>query len=234
MTGMENNFPDPLEHEAKRYSPFLRWMITRIFGFLLWIPLLNRLFRRSFSMLCMYIALLHRNEEYHLVYKFLLQILRSPVYNKESKKDQWWFFMRLTVAMMQEQQIHSLLINPDLEHALIDLGKNGPGEKIGYNIAYSFVGYSLWYFEQAEVSEAIEMVKTASLADESWGYPEYLHGWYGLFVGSEDSVEHFSKAVKIDWNFLHRMRRDRTCQQFPQVIKKVNSQVLVANSSNQS
>jgi len=87
MTGMENNFPDPLEHEAKRYSPFLRWMITRIFGFLLWIPLLNRLFRRSFSMLCMYIALLHRNEEYHLVYKFLLQILRSPVYNKESKKD---------------------------------------------------------------------------------------------------------------------------------------------------
>ena len=133
---------------------------------------------------------------------------------------------------MQEQQICQLIINPDLENNLIELGKSGPGEPIGYNVSYSFVGYSLWLFERARIDEAMDMVRKAALADPKWGYPEYLLGWYGLFMGAEDSIEHFSKAISMDWNFLQRMRKDKTCRQFPELIKEVSKRVVISNKNN--
>lgn len=210
---------------------FLRWLIIRILAFFIYFPLLGRLVRRSFPFICLYVALLHQNNDYQGLYNILLKVLNGPTFRQDSRKHYWWFFMRLVISLMQEQQIRHLIINPDLEEQLIELGRRGPGDKKGYNVAYSFVGYSLWLFERAEINEAIDMVSLAAKADAQWGYPEYLLGWYGLFVGGEDSVEHFSKAVHIDWNFLHRMRRDRTCQQFPELLKEVNRNVLVVSKT---
>ena len=230
-----NDFnPFPLPSEIINKPNIFRWLLARSISFLLYFPLLGGLLRHSFSLVCFQIALLHQNGEYQRMYHLLAQILQSNAYRSAGKENYWWFFMRLIVAFMQEQQIRQLLINPMLEEQLITLGNSGPGEKRGYNVAYSFVGYSLWLFERALVQEAIEMIKIATTADPSWGYPEYLHGWYGLFVNNVDSVSHFSNAVHIDWNFLHRIHHDRTCQQFPEIIKEVNKKVLVAEPSNKS
>jgi hypothetical protein len=90
------------------------------------------------------------------------------------------------------------------------------------------VGYSLWLFERGDVQGAINMIQIAVLADETWGYPEYLHGWYGLFTRGVDSVTHFTRAVQIDWSFLQRMKHDKTCRQHPEVLKEVQKRTLVS------
>ncbi len=115
-----------------------------------------------------------------------------------------------------------------LEDSLIMLGSTGPKPWIGYDIAYAFVGYSLWIFERGDVQGAINMIKVSIDADDTWGYPEYLLGWYGLFTNNVDSVEHFTRAVQIDWSFLQRMKHDRTCRQHPEILKEVQKKTLVS------
>ncbi|MDB6096402.1 MAG: hypothetical protein JWM09_680, partial [Francisellaceae bacterium] len=67
-------------------------------------------------------------------------------------------------------------------------------------------------------------------SDNKWGYPEYILGWYGLFSNNVDSVLHFSKAVAIDWNFLQRIKHDRICQKFPDIVHQVQQKVIVAKT----
>lgn len=218
----------PYGNPAAKKRTAAKWLLMKFLGLLFFIPLLGHALLRLFTVDCLYVALLHQYGNQSRLYTFLHRILKSGAFRRKGKHHYWWFFMRLIVAFLQEEQIHHFLINPDLEEELITLGKMGPGKRTGYNVAYSFVGFSLWLFERGLIHDAINMVAIAAEADQAWGYPEYLHGWYGLFIGGEGSEQHFTKAVIIDWSFLHRMRRDRTCQQFPDMIKKVSQQVLVS------
>jgi hypothetical protein len=136
--------------------------------------------------------------------------------------------MRFAVAIAQERQINWVLRDVVLEDNLTLLGSLGPRPLKGYDVAYSFVGYSLWLFERGDVWGAISMVKIAEQADETWGYPEYLHGWFGLFTAGVDSVEHFARAVHIDWSFLQRMKQDKTCREHPDVLHEVQKRTLVS------
>jgi hypothetical protein len=204
-------------------------VLGNLLGFLLLSPLIGNLFCRSFSLVCLYVALLEQEHKYKNIYDALFKILQGKPYRSEKKIYYWWFLLRLMVAFMQEQQIRQFLIYPDLEDNLINLGLNGPGKKEGYNVAYTFVGFSLWMFERGQIAKSLDMIKIAAEADKSWGYPEYLYGWFGLFAEGVDSVLHFSNAVHTDWNFLHRMRKDKTCQQHPEIIKEVSNRVIVSN-----
>lgn len=49
----------------------------------------------------------------------------------------------------------------------------------------------------------------------------------GLFTLDVDSANPFAGAVQIDWSFLQRMKRDRTCRQHPEVLKEVQRRTLV-------
>ena len=104
----------------------------------------------------------------------------------------------------------------------------GPKPWKGYDVAYAFVGYSLWLFERGDIQGAINMIQIGIEADETWGYPEYLFGWYGLFTGGVDSVAHFARAVQIDWSFLQRMKQDKTCRQHPELLKEVQRRTLIS------
>src|SRR5262249_52877946 len=128
----------------------------------------------------------------------------------------------------QERQINWLIRDVVLEDNLTLLGSLGPRPFMGYDVAYAFVGFSLWAFERGDVLGAINLVKTAEQADLTWGYPEYLHGWYGLFTTGIDSVEHFSRAVQIDWSFLQRMKHDKTCLAHPDVLHEVQKRSIVS------
>lgn len=190
-------------------------------------PLLGKWIRRSFRMVC--IALSHyRNQgDYMSLYKLLIIVLLSTNFRK-ARNYRWWYLMRFGIAIAQERQIHWLVRDVVLEDNLILIGSLGPKPWKGYDVAYVFVGYSLWLFERGDIQAALNMIQIAVQADDSWGYPEYLLGWYGLFTRGVDSVSHFAKAVQIDWSFLQRMRQDKTCQQYPDLVREVQKKTLVS------
>jgi hypothetical protein len=191
------------------------------------LPLLGRFFRRSFSLVSYALSYRRRKGDYRELYRLLTDCLAGTVFRNDLSH-RWWYLMRFGVAVAQERQINWLIRDIVLEDNLILLGSLGPRPLKGYDVAYSFVGYSLWLFERGDVWGAINMVKLAEQADETWGYPEYLHGWYGLFTNGVDSVEHFARAVHIDWSFLQRMKQDKTCRQHPEVLHEVQKRTLVA------
>jgi hypothetical protein len=190
------------------------------------VPVIGPLLQHSFTIVCCALGRLRRKRDYHGLYDLLIGCLSHSVFKHKGYR--WWYLMRFAVAIAQERQINWLVRDIVLEDNLILLGSLGPRPLTGYDVAYSFVGYSLWLFERGDILGAINMIKIAEQADETWGYPEYLHGWYGLFTRGVDSVEHFTRAVHIDWSFLQRMKQDRTCRDHPDVLHEVQKRTLVA------
>lgn len=231
---LEENVPHDRKVDYPVFNFVHRWptlamVIAKCANGIMLAPGLRYTIFRSFNMICLYIAVMHKRQNFHHMYKLMLTVLSYQYWREPAQAKQWWFLMRLFVALLQEQQIYFLRFHPKLEEELIRLGFEGPAPVEGYDVSYSYVGFALWKFERAEIHEAINLIKTAVLADSSWGYPEYLYGWFGLFTSDVDSVEHFSKAIQLDWSFFHRLKRDKVCQQFPEILKAVNKRVLVQN-----
>ncbi len=191
------------------------------------LPVIGRILACSFTIVCCAIGRLRKEQDYYKLYNLLLDCLSRHTFKKR-KSYQWWYLMRFAVAIAQERQINWLIRDMTLEDNLILLGSLGPRPLKGYDVAYAFVGYSLWLFERGDVVGALNLVQIAEQADETWGYPEYLHGWYGLFTRGVDSVTHFTRAVHIDWSFLQRMKHDKTCRKHPNVLHEVQKRTLVA------
>jgi len=207
--------------------PGIMGKVVDFFSYGVWLPVIGRLFRCSFFVVCCALNRYRRKGAYGKFYQLLLECLSRPTF-RGNRAYQWWYLMRFGVAVAQERQIHWLIRDVVLEDNLTLLGNLGPRPLQGYDVAYSFVGYSLWLFERGDIWGAINMVKLSQQADETWGYPEYLHGWYGLFTTGVDSVDHFSRAVHIDWSFLQRMKHDKTCRQHPTVLHEVQRRSLVS------
>jgi hypothetical protein len=191
------------------------------------LPVIGRIFRHSFSLVSCALNRFRRKGDYVGLYQLLASCLTSSSFRKNPSYH-WWYLMRFGVAIAQERQINWLIRDIALEDNLILLGSLGPRPLKGYDVAYSFVGYALWLFERGDVWGAINLIKLAEQADETWGYPEYLHGWFGLFTTGVDSVEYFSRAVHIDWSFLQRMKQDKTCRQHPDMLHEVQKRILIS------
>lgn len=214
-----------------RYPPFIRKMgfMGRLSEFLslgIRFPIIGRFIQKSFPLVCMAVNRLRRKGDYVGLYSLIISILLSSNFRKKQIY-RWWYLMRFSIAVAQERQINWLIRDLILEDNLIIIGSLGPKPWTGYDVSYTFVGYSLWLFERGDIQGAINMIRVAVQADETWGYPEYLHGWYGLFTEGVDSVEHFTHAVQIDWSFFQRMRQDKTCQNHPEILKEVQKRTLV-------
>lgn len=215
-----------------RYPPYLQlkgpvgFMIA-ISSYLLKFPFFGKILKRSFPTICIALSRFRQKGDYVGLYGLLMDSLLAQTFRKQ-KSYRWWYLMRFGVAVAQERQINWLIRDLILEDNLILVGSLGPKPWKGYDVAYSFVGYSLWLFERGDIQGALNMIQIAVQADETWGYPEYLHGWYGLFTIGVDSVSHFTRAVQMDWSFLQRMKQDKTCKQHPEVLREVQKRTLVA------
>lgn len=207
--------------------PGIVGVVTESLSYGVRIPVIGLLLRQSFTIVCCALGRLRRKRDYEGLYDLLVLCLEDGVFRKHQGY-RWWYLMRFGVAIAQERQINWLVRDIVLEDNLALLGSLGPRPLKGYDVAYSFVGYSLWMFERGDVLGALNLIKIAEDADETWGYPEYLHGWYGLFTQGVDSVSHFTRAVHIDWSFLQRMKNDRTCREHPDVLHEVQKRTLVA------
>lgn len=211
-------------------SPQMHGSISRItafFSYGIMLPVVGRLLCHSFMVVCCALGRFRRKGDYAALYGLLINCLTRGYFRHE-RSYRWWYLMRFSVAVLQERQINWLVRDVILEDNLILVGSLGPRPLKGYDVAYSFVGYSLWLFERGDIWAAISMVKVAEQADPTWGYPEYLHGWYGLFTTGVNSVDHFARAVQIDWSFLQRMKQDRTCRAHPSLLHEVQKRTLVS------
>lgn len=227
--GDHRTYKDLIQNRFPPYialNNFQGWILG-ILSYGINFPFIGRFLKRSFPILCISIGRLRKRGDFPRLYALLIETLLSNTYRKKTPY-RWWYLMRFGVAVAQERQINWLIRDLILEDNLILIGSLGPKPWKGYDTAYAFVGYSLWLFERGDIQGAINMIHIAVRADETWGYPEYLHGWFGLFTSGVDSISHFTKAVQIDWSFLQRMKQDRTCQQHPEVLREVQKRTLVA------
>lgn len=206
-------------------------MINRTASFLLnmmWkAPLLGKLLAKSFSFVSIYLALLYRNGKTDLLRSTVLSVLQGNNFRGQDKNEQWWYILRFAVTCEQERRLVTFVYDLEAENKLIRLGISGPTPWEGYDVAYVYTSFSIWYFERGLIDSAVDMINLATDADLNWAYPEFMLGWYGLFVNDVDPIVHFGEAVRRDWRMLQRIRNDRACQQFPMVIKKVSQGVLV-------
>jgi hypothetical protein len=214
-----------------RYPPYIqlrgiKGALAAVLSHAIRFPILGRFLRRSFTIQCVALSRFRQKGDYVGLYNLLINSLLANYFRKK-RIYRWWYLMRFGVAVAQERQINWMIRDLVLEDNLILVGSLGPKPWKGYDVAYSFVGYSLWLFERGDIHGALNMIQIAVQADETWGYPEYLHGWYGLFTTGVDSVNHFTRAVQIDWSFLQRMKQDKTCRAHPEVLREVQKRTIV-------
>ncbi|MFM8453799.1 MAG: hypothetical protein ACKOAD_02265 [Gammaproteobacteria bacterium] len=202
---------------AKKFGKFV--------SFLFKVPLLNRLCKRNFTLVNILLSYYQKQNLLRPILKLVIELLSMPHYKQAP--EEWWRLMRYTTSLLQHQQISYFLRDFAIEDQLIILAGNGPKDYVGYDVSYSLIGFSLWMFERGNVFAAIKLVEQATKADPTWAYPEYLLGWYGLFVQGVDSASHFVNAVHIDWSFLQRIKKDRVCQKFPEIVRKVHQSVVI-------
>lgn len=142
----------------------------------------------------------------------------------------WWKLMAEAVRISQDLANKSSAELPFPIRRLLALSTDSPQPWCGFNVSYCFAAFSLWAFEQGKLRQALIFLQSSIRADSTWGYPEYLKGWYGLMVKGIDPIPHFVKAVQLDWTYLQRVTQDPLCKQFPKVIAEVKRQVIVNNA----
>jgi hypothetical protein len=193
------------------------------------LPGISSMLLHNVDIMCRYLNFLLQNNEIQAVYRLVLACLETTHYQQPKYADTWWFFMRVAIATLQQEQLQLFKIYPQFEDRLMQLAETSTQPKTGYNASYVFVGFALWSFERGLVKKSISLAKTAETAYDHWGYPDYLVGWFNLFNNPNESLTYFCKAVTKDWSMLHRIRHDPTCLMFPEIVKQVSHKVFVSD-----
>lgn len=232
MTKGNNDHRTYKDLVQNQYPPYIqntgwRGFLANFLSYGLHIPVIGRILKQSFLIVCSALGRYRKLGDFAGLYALLIESLLTYHFRKKNTY-RWWYLMRFAVAVAQERQINWLIRDLILEDNLILIGSLGPKPWRGYDSAYTFVGFSLWLFERGDIQGALNMIQIAVRADDTWGYPEYLHGWYGLFTSGVDSISHFTRAVQIDWSFLQRMKQDKTCQKHPDIVHEVQKRTVVS------
>lgn len=190
-----------------------------------WVHLFGPLWPSSFIGIQLSVLKLRAKGQLNEALKLLLKALATSHFwwGHEGK---WWSMMKEASILAQDLQLVGQT-EPGPFLQLCKLCKYAPQPWQGYDVAYSFVSLSLWSFIQGKAHHALEQVKIAVHADPSWAYPEYLLGWYGLWLEGIDPVKHFVRAVHLDWQYWERLKQDPQCQQFPEVLSLVKQEILL-------
>ena len=143
--------------------------------------------------------------------------------NKKSKilpfmnHHHWWQFMQHGVDSANH------IANEELRAKLMDCAKDGIEPFSGYDVAYSFLAFSRWMHESKKYNEAIQYAEIASRADATWAEPDFILGWYGLFLGKGDARQHLVRAVEKDYRVLFRIANDDLCKRYPDIINQLKA-----------
>lgn len=211
----------PIKDASNKISRFVNYVMSFLGLRFFW--------RKTFHGLTSQVMQLRRQGELIEALNVLLEGLAKNHYWKDHA-NKWWHLMYLAVNIAQNLQLGevSSQYSEPLQR-LLKLSTRAPQPWHGYQVAYCFCAFSLWSFAQKKFPKAIEQVNVAVHADLTWGYPEYLLGWYGLVLEGMDPVSHFVKAVHIDSNFFQKLKQDPFLHHFPEVLAAINQRVLIEN-----
>lgn len=125
----------------------------------------------------------------------------------------WWQYMYAAVVSLDK------LEDQDQRDELIELARNGIEPFEGYDVAYAFLTFARWKYQQRDFDTAIEFATVASKADATWAEPDFFMGWFCLALGRGDAMAHLSLAVDKDPRILERIVEDTVCRQHPHIIE---------------
>lgn len=136
----------------------------------------------------------------------------------------WWQLMQMAINIAQrfEPWTQKPICAP--LKRLLSLSDSAPQPWQGRAVAYCYATLSLWFFQEGNIPKALDKVRIAIHADRSWGYPEYLLGWYGLLIEGIDPIKHFIRAIQIDGRWQQCLMQDPLLNHFPAVrdaVKKI-------------
>ncbi len=133
----------------------------------------------------------------------------------------WWHLMATAILIAQSLELYSQEKMCLPLQRLMKLMVLGPQPWSGREVAFCFATMSFWSFLSGKNNKAIEQVNIAIQAEKTWGYPEYLLGWYGLLLEGLDPVPHFLRAIKCNGRYWQLLQHDPLIAQHPDVLQKV-------------
>lgn len=140
--------------------------------------------------------------------------------------DFWWLFMRAAVVSLEK------LDDQDRQDEVIALARNGIEPFEGYDVAYAFLAFARWSYQQRDFDTAIEFATVASKADATWAEPDFFMGWMCLALARGDALAHLSLAVDKDPRILKRIVDDSLCRKHPHIIeglRKISGDDLITD-----
>lgn len=143
----------------------------------------------------------------------------------------WWSFMKHGVDSAKHIE------DKDLKDKLVTLASNGIEPFEGYDVAYSYLEFSRWEYQENKYEEAVKYAEVASNADSTWAEPEFILGWYGLLLSKGNAEEHLNKAIERDHRVLFRIVNNEICKQYPHILNKLKAKYSttdVVNNPNQA
>jgi hypothetical protein len=135
--------------------------------------------------------------------------------NHWASHHQWWEFMSYAVASLEQCDA------PEAWDEAMALARHGMEPFQGYAVAYAFLAFARRKLAVGDDDAATAFAIVAGHADETWGEPEFLLGWYELASGQGDGMAPLSRAVRKDPRILTRIADDPTCRQHPDLIAKL-------------
>ncbi len=133
----------------------------------------------------------------------------------------WWSLMRDGVDSARH------ISNSGLKENLIEQARSGPKPFDGYDVAFSFLEFSKWKYEEQNETEVFKYATLASNADSTWGEPDFLLGWYSLVFEREGAECHFEKAIEKDLRKLAQILANDVCKEFPDIIANLKSKYSI-------
>lgn len=133
----------------------------------------------------------------------------------ETDHHYWWQLMKHGV----ESATHIDEKAP--KDKLIALANTGIEPFEGHYVAYSFLEFSRWKYQEGNYEDSYKYAEIASQADTTWAHPEFILGWYALLHGRESAEEYLSLAIERDPRTLFKIANDEICKQYPHIINKL-------------
>lgn len=133
----------------------------------------------------------------------------------------WWSLMRDGADSARH------ISNSELKETLIDQALLGPKPFEGYDVAFSFLEFSKWKYEERNEEKAFEYAALAANSDTTWGEPDFILGWYALVLGRDGAEGHFDKAIEKDLRKLAQILDNDVCKGFPEITSSLKSKYSI-------
>jgi hypothetical protein len=179
-------------------------------------PPLRRYVENSASWMLGMISVHERKGEYEKA----LQLAHAGLEKCKNSTDtldewDWWQFM------CHAAHIAHILNMGDERERLISIAEHHGKSVEGYYPACAFCYFSRWRYEQENYEAAIKFAQLVKAGDENYAEPDFLLGWYALFVKRDNPIEYFRSAIRKDKSYLGRITHDPALKPFANILEEL-------------